>query len=174
MIRLSRRATLLSITAGIGVGAGWSSRVIAAQSEAQEISWDDLIPEGVPYAEIIADGEYDEASDIWRPVFDKNGIRMNTKLDGKTIKLPGYIVPLDTSSDGLSEFILAPYMGACIHVPPPPPNQIIFVNSKTPWPADRQWEPIWVTGVLSVNLQDSGIAETGYEITADRIETYEW
>ena len=56
---------------------------------------------------------------------------VNTELDGKQVKIPGFIVPLDVAKDGtVSEFFLVPYFGACIHVPPPPPNQIVYVTTS--------------------------------------------
>ncbi len=52
-------------------------------------------------------------------------------LDGQQVKLPGYIVPLEVNEEGrTTEFLLVPYYGACIHVPPPPPNQIVHIFSE--------------------------------------------
>ena len=67
-----------------------------------------------------------------------------------------------------------PYVGACIHVPPPPPNQLVFVTTETPWPAQDLWDAIWVSGRLSAKLQSTELAEIGYEIRAERIAIYEW
>lgn len=140
----------------------------------REITWDDLIPPGVPYSEIIADGEKDYLSDTWKPVFDENATKLNTSLDGKSVKLPGYIIPLDMNANGVTSFVLVPYVGACIHVPPPPPNQLVFVATETPWPNDNLWDAVWVSGRLSARLQSTEIAEIGYQIDADRIDIYEW
>ena len=101
----------------------------------REITWDDLIPPGVPYSEIIGDGEMDAANDTWRPIYDENGAKLNTSLDGQRVKLPGYIIPMDLGADGVTSFVLVPYVGACIHVPPPPANQLVFVTTERPWPA---------------------------------------
>ena len=91
----------------------------------REITWEDLIPEGVPYGEIIGPGQIDAVNDTWVPQFDKNASKVNTALDGKGVKLPGYIIPFDVSADGVTTFMLVPYVGACIHVPPPPANQTV-------------------------------------------------
>jgi len=50
-------------------------------------------------------------------------------IEGKLIRVPGYVVPLLGDFGGdfetLEEFLLVPVYGMCIHVPPPPPNQVI-------------------------------------------------
>lgn len=141
---------------------------------AREIEWDDLIPPGVPYSEIIGEGDLDEVNDTWRPIFDANATKLNEALDGAYIKMPGFVLPLKIGNDGITEFVLVPYVGACIHVPPPPPNQLVFVNSKTPWPGDRLWDAVWVTGLMRTELQSTEVAETGYALVADHIEIYQW
>ncbi|MBV0913851.1 DUF3299 domain-containing protein [Anianabacter salinae] len=140
----------------------------------REITWDDLIPPGVPYAEIVGEGDLDEQSDTWSPIFDENATKLNTELNGASVRLPGYIIPLDIEAEGLTSFVLVPYVGACIHVPPPPPNQLVFVTTKDPWPSDQMWDAVWVSGVLSARLQSTAIAEIGYEIAAQEIEIYTW
>jgi hypothetical protein len=139
-----------------------------------EIMWEDLIPPGVPYSEIIAEGEMDEQNDIWRPIFDSNATKLNPLLDGAYIKMPGFILPLEMSTDGVTSFVLVPYVGACIHVPPPPPNQLVFVTTQTPWPSDDLWEAVWVTGQMQHDIQSTEVAETGYMLQADAIEVYIW
>lgn len=166
--RFTRRQFMLTAAAGALLPCG----VMA--SPFREITWDDLIPPGVPYSEIIGDGEIDEQADTWKPIFDENATKLNTALDGVSVKLPGYIIPLDTGADGVTSFILVPYVGACIHVPPPPPNQLVFVTTATPWPSENLWDAVWVYGRLSTRLQSTEIAEIGYQIVATSIEIYEW
>lgn len=141
---------------------------------ATEITWDDLIPPGVPYSEIIGEGVMDEQNDIWRPVFDANATKLNPALDGAYIKMPGFIIPIDLTSAGVSSFVLVPYTGACIHTPPPPPNQLVFVNAITPWPSDDLWDAVWVTGRMQHELQTTEVAQTGYVLEAEFMEVYEW
>jgi hypothetical protein len=141
---------------------------------AREIMWEDLIPPGVPYAEIIGEGEMDEAADLWNPVYDENGVKLNPDLDGAYIKMPGFIIPFDVTADGVTDFMLVPYVGACIHTPPPPANQLVMVKAKTPWPGDELWDPVWVTGAMRTQLQSTDLGQTGYAITADAMEVYEW
>lgn len=139
-----------------------------------EISWEDLIPPGVPYSEIIEVGEIDARNDYWRPVFDANATKLNPVLDGAYIRMPGFIIPIDLSTEGVTSFVLVPYVGACIHTPPPPPNQLVFVTTETAWPGDDLWEAVWVTGQMQHEIQSTGVAETGYALKADEMETYVW
>ena len=146
----------------------------AVATTAKEITWDDLIEPGVPYSQIIGEGEVDEQNDRWLPEFDENGTKLNAALDGAYVKLPGYIIPWDISSAGVTSFILVPYVGACIHVPPPPPNQLIFVETQTPWPSDDLWEAVWVTGTMRHAFQATELADIGYALEADKMEVFEW
>lgn len=147
---------------------------LARANTAIEITWDDLIPPGVPYSEIIAEGEMDERNDIWRPIFDTNATKLNPTLDGAYIKMPGFIIPIELLYSGVNSFVLVPYVGACLHTPPPPPNQLVFVTTDTPWPNDDLWEAVWVTGQMQHEVQSTEVAETGYALKADAIEVYVW
>ncbi len=165
---IDRRATLMLISGSIAVPK------MAFSSTPREIMWDDLIPPGVPYSEIIGEGELDEENDFWNPIYDANASRLNEDLDGAYVRLPGFVVPFDIGAEGVTEFMLVPYVGACIHTPPPPANQLILVNSAVPWPGDLIWDPIWVTGTMRTQLQSTNLGQTGYFIEADQIELYEW
>lgn len=165
---LTRRSTLLLLTATAAVPTTALART------PKEIMWDDLVPPGVPYSEIIGEGEMDVASDIWNPIYDANATKLNEALDGAYIKMPGFIIPLDASAEGVRDFILVPYVGACIHTPPPPANQLVMVNTQRPWPGDRLWDPVWVTGTMRTQLQSTDLGQTGYSIVADGMDIYEW
>ena len=96
-------------------------------------------------------------------------------LDGQYVKLPGYVVPLESDEGGvLSEFLLVPYFGACIHVPPPPPNQIVYVKLAKPFMLRSMADPYWVTGKINTKVWTSDIADSDYVLTADKIEIFEW
>ncbi len=146
----------------------------AFANTATEITWDDLIPPGVPYSEIIGEGEMDWHNDIWRPIFDANATKLNPALDGAYIKMPGFIIPIELSTDGVTSFVLVPYVGACLHTPPPPPNQLVFVTTRTPWPSQDLWEAVWVTGQMQHEIQTTDVAETGYTLNAEQMEVYVW
>ena len=124
---MSNRRTTLMFLAGL---VAFPKTVLAATPRV--IMWDDLIPPGTPYSEIIGEGELDEANDLWNPVYDANGIEVNEELDGAYIKMPGFIIPLNITAEGVSNFMLVPYLGACIHTPPPPANQLVIVTVEKP------------------------------------------
>lgn len=128
----------------------------------------------MPYSEIIGEGELDEQNDTWRPVFDANATKLNAALDGAYVKMPGFIIPIDLGAEGVTSFVLVPYVGACIHTPPPPPNQLVFVTTETPWPSDQLWDAVWVTGRMRAQVQSTEVAETGYALSADAMEIYVW
>jgi hypothetical protein len=92
------------------------------------------------------------------------------ELDGKRVRIGGYVVPLDFDATKIKEFLLVPFVGACIHVPPPPPNQIIYVKAGEGFEVTGQFDPVYVTGTLKTARQFTGLAATGYTMEADRVE----
>ncbi|MCE0494033.1 DUF3299 domain-containing protein [Vibrio salinus] len=95
------------------------------------------------------------------------------ELDGSLVKIPGFVIPLEGDENTVTEFFLVPYFGACIHVPPPPPNQIIYVNMPQGAPVQRLWDIIYVIGTLKASEMSNDIAQAGYTIQADSIEPYD-
>lgn len=95
---------------------------------------------------------------------------IKTELNGQTVKIGGYVVPLDFSATKITEFLLVPFVGACIHVPPPPANQIIYVKAKDGFQIAGDFDPVYVTGKLSAKITATGLAETGYTIDADSVK----
>ena len=122
----------------------------------KEISWDDLIP--------------------WTAVFDPSEVKFNEKLNNKEVKIPGYIIPLEYEGQDIKTFLLVPYIGACIHVPPPPANQIVYVDTKKSWEGLNWWEPVYVTGKIKIEsrqMQFFEMVDIGYEILAGDVESYQ-
>ncbi len=78
----------------------------------------------------------------------ERGEDVNTSLDGELVRLPGYALPLETMEQGVSEFLLVPFVGACIHVPPPPPNQIVLAQLESPYKVKDLYDPVIITGKL--------------------------
>ncbi|WP_405231864.1 DUF3299 domain-containing protein [Lentisalinibacter salinarum] len=96
-------------------------------------------------------------------------------LDGRTVQLPGFIVPLESDEGGLiSEFLLVPYFGACIHVPPPPPNQLVYVTLEEPFNLVSLQQPYWIEGTLQVEEYSSEVADSHYTMRAHRISKYNY
>ncbi|KUO61369.1 MAG: hypothetical protein APF80_05935 [Alphaproteobacteria bacterium BRH_c36] len=95
---------------------------------------------------------------------------LKTELDGQKVKIGGYVVPLDFTATKVTEFLLVPFVGACIHVPPPPANQIVYVKAKDGFTVKGEFDPVYVTGKMSAKITPTGLAETGYTIEADAVE----
>ena len=97
-----------------------------------------------------------------------------TDYNDVQVKIAGYVLPLDFEETTVKEFLLVPYVGACIHVPPPPPNQIIYVTSEDGIEVDGMYEPVWITGTLETASLSSDLADVGYMMTLDEAEPYEY
>jgi uncharacterized protein len=90
-------------------------------------------------------------------------------------RVPGYMVPLEDTLNEVTEFLLVPYPGACIHVPPPPPNQLVHVtmDSGKTTPVRPFWEPVWVQGIVTIaEVQNSYGAVSFFQMMATQIDTY--
>jgi uncharacterized protein len=96
--------------------------------------------------------------------------RVVPELNGKLVKLGGYIVPLDFEATRIKEFLLVPFVGACIHVPPPPANQIVYVKSEKGVDITGSFDPVSVTGTITTESAATGLADAGYSIDADAVE----
>lgn len=95
------------------------------------------------------------------------------ELDDMLIRIPGYIAPFDfESSKKHREFLFVPYMGACIHTPPPPPNQIIFVRADPAVRVPDIWAPYWIEGVLTTEKNENDLGNTAYALTLTELEPY--
>ena len=156
---------------------------IAIAQEFPEMDWDDLVPTDFR-AEAILDkyGDFAELPDEDPRVQEImqeleaafKAAPVVESLDGTKLKLPGFVVPLEADGEKVSEFLLVPYYGACIHVPPPPANQTIYV--KVPEDEARKmevFETVWVSGTLSAKPFDSDLATAGYQIEAANVEPLE-
>jgi len=96
--------------------------------------------------------------------------RVVAELNGKRVKIGGYVVPLDFESTTVKEFLLVPFVGACIHVPPPPVNQIVYVKTKTGLEIKSMFDPVTVTGTIKTEVTFTGLADAGYSIDAEVVE----
>lgn len=96
------------------------------------------------------------------------------EFDDTEVRLAGFVVPLEFDDEmNISEFFLVPYFGACIHVPPPPPNQIIFVRYPEGLQLDELYTPYWVTGTLNIETVENETALAVYSMDAGEIVEYE-
>lgn len=92
-------------------------------------------------------------------------------LDGRRVSIGGYVVPLDFDATTVKEFLLVPFVGACIHVPPPPANQIIYVKSPKGFEVSGSFDAVTVTGTLKTTVAFTGLADAGYTLDADAVTT---
>ncbi len=150
-----------------------------------ELGWDDLIPDDFiqpenPFATMsqeaidkLLDGSEASKAELARleeafyfaPVVDD--------LDGKRVKIPAYITPLDFDNQTrLSEFLLVPYLGACMHSPPPPANQIVHANTGDAIEMENLYDPIWAIGTLRTEAVESNLATSGYRIEVEKLVPY--
>ncbi len=95
---------------------------------------------------------------------------LNLALDGQMVRLHGYVVPLEDPKGELKEFLLVPYLGACIHTPPPPENQIVHVRASSVPHGLRTMDALSVSGVLKVHRQNSAMGVSGYEFSDARVK----
>ena len=90
-------------------------------------------------------------------------------LDGRRVAISGYMTPLMVEERQTKIFLLVPYVGACIHVPAPPANQIVLVETEELVPVRPMWEPFTAVGTLSVETLDTGLAEVAYTMRLERM-----
>jgi hypothetical protein len=94
-------------------------------------------------------------------------------LNGRVVRVPGFVVPLEDYVESASEFLLVPYFGACVHVPPPPPNQMVYVEMQGRRKAHfGWWEPIWLEGTLHINTVESPYGVVGFHMDGVKVEPY--
>jgi len=149
----------------------------------REIGWEELMPPGeadrlaqiyqqqmaMLYSSPIAEGS---PADAMVQIGTFNTVK---ELNETKIRIPGYTVPFEYGSNAMiSEFLLVPYYGACIHAPPPPPNQTIFVIAEEPIKLRDLAQAVWINGTIYTQTQESDLADAAYTIKVDSVEVYEY
>jgi len=149
---------------------------------AREFDWDALIPEDWQPETLFEQYNVDELSDddpraqellekllaLWKeaPVVPA--------LEGQRIKLPGFVVPLEMDTQKIDQFLLVPYYGACIHVPPPPANQTVHVVTRKGRAFEGElFDTVWVTGTMRVERLESELAISGYRLEDALVAPFE-
>lgn len=113
--------------------------------------------------------------------FDLQESKTVAELDGVTVRIPGYALPLEFNQVGATEFLLVPYVGACIHTPPPPANQMVYVTIPKPFVMQNLFEPVWITGTIKTHSASVALSyvdgqadiAVGYVLTGASIEPYQ-
>lgn len=133
------------------------------------VEWADLIPPEVLESLLKSPGA--EEDDPYRRAFAPTDV--NPAMDGQKIRIPGFVVPLEFDEEQtISQFFLVPYFGACLHMPPPPPNQIILVDAPEGVKMTAIYEPFWLEGEVSTVITDNGMAKSAYTMQLDKLSPY--
>lgn len=165
------------------IGWGLATLPVAADSSLSQaelaganyhtLTWDELMPEGwePPYYEVV-DEFSDPVAHAAQTFKAQAPAPLVESLEGMSLRLPGYVIPVKFDDQGVSEFLLVPYVGACIHVPPPPENQIVYVSLKQPLATEDLWTPVWVSGTMTLAKAETQYATAGYQINDAQTEIY--
>lgn len=161
----------------------------SSNSSYQLVEWTDLIPEAdlevllnPPSAlNQILDGSNEDSVENLGEITGQSlysqalsSSRVIQQFDNKKIRIPGFIVPIDSDEkQNISSFFLVPYFGACLHLPPPPPNQIIYGNFSTGYQPENLSEPVWLEGTVKTEIMDTTLGSSAYTMDIDRIEKYD-
>jgi len=100
--------------------------------------------------------------------------RVVPELNGESVRIPGFVVPLEFDDDQtITQFFLVPYFGACLHMPPPPPNQIVLVDVPGGFKLEALYTPFWISGVLKTAVTENVVATSAYTMEMRSFELYE-
>ena len=150
----------------------------AEEVEPLTLNWDDLRPEGEleRLEELYAASYMMGGGDHFGGQMSQIGtFNVEQELIGQTIRMPGFILPLDAQPGGeIGEFLLVPYFGACVHTPPPPPNQIVHVVTESPITVEQVWSPVWVWGELTSERVMNELGDAAYTLHLVGHEPYEY
>jgi len=163
-----------------------------SKSAFKTIEWTDLMPKEdleillnpPSYINDIEDGSFEDqissqvanalaaaSDDPYQQALSST--RIVQEMDGQAIRIPGFIVPLEFDDEQtITQFFLVPFFGACIHVPPPPPNQIIFVNYPKGLKVEALYDPFWVSGIVNTSLVENEMAKAAYSMQMKSFELY--
>jgi len=163
--------------------------VHSSSAEFETIDWDYLIPEDdlaalmtpPDYISEIKEGSLEDTFERQiETAFDPStnpyqqalvSTKVIAEMDGQRVKLPGFVVPISVNEQQLvTEFFIVPYFGACLHMPPPPPNQIVYGSYPQGLVQPSLYEPFWLSGQLKTQVYENDMALAAYEM---RVVAYE-
>ena len=173
------------ITSAFIIGFITSNCAYAETQDLLTLGWEDLVPASAvvknPIDELSKEDYYALTDDQYQNLMEEYQTNLEqsmatapivSELDGKKVTLAGYAVPLDFEAETVHEFLLVPYFGACIHVPPPPRNQTVYVQIENGTDLEGLWEAITVTGEMETTRISTDLAEAGYKIQASNVAPY--
>ncbi|MGF1684083.1 DUF3299 domain-containing protein [Photobacterium minamisatsumaniensis] len=157
--------------------AGLMLIVIAGCSPSSEqqvynsLGWSDLIPEDQQsYQQSLTTFEHQALAG---PQMGLSQVQMRTDLSDQHVRIPGFVVPLELDHEKVYQFLLVPYHGACVHVPPPPANQLIHVYTEEGMSLEFTNDPIWIEGQVRTAALDFDVAQVGYTFSLDNAFLYD-
>jgi len=173
---------------------GKNSANIAIPKDAtfETIEWTDLMPEAdlkalenpPDYISEIEDGSEEDVvasqlkgsapadADPYQQALVSKEIR--PEYDGRLVRIPGFIVPLEfDDQETITTFFLVPFFGACLHMPPPPPNQIIYAEFEPGLRLEALYDPFWIKGRIATTLVENDMALAAYSILVAGVEPYD-
>jgi hypothetical protein len=148
----------------------------------KQTEWDALVPKGWDPTQdlkvLLGSGKLKDSDPRAMEALEKmkalwDSAPTEPSLAGARIRLPGFAIPLEIKGGKVTEFLLVPYFGACIHSPPPPANQIVHAISAKALKGMRSMDAIWVNGTLSLHRADTPWGKAGYRLAVDKVEPYE-
>lgn len=183
-------ATIVALSISIKAHSAWweifnKDDSTQSQEEVSEVTWEDLIPDDFvqpenPFTTMtqeqidkIMDGSDESNAELERLQEAFNYAPVVDELNGKRVKIPAYITPLEYNGDaGTKEFLLVPYLGACIHTPPPPANQVVHAMSPEAIKIQAMYDPVWAIGTIRTETVKSDLAESGYRLEVEEVLPY--
>jgi hypothetical protein len=160
-------------------------------SSFKTIDWDNLMPEDdlnallnpPSYIDELEDSPLEDLTneqlqiDLTAAVDDRYqqalvSTKIIKEMDGQAVRIPGFVVPVEFDEETITEFFLVPYFGACIHSPPPPPNQIIYVYAPDGLKLNTLYDPFWISGIISTTLVENYMATSAYSMKMKSYKPY--
>ncbi|GEM78920.1 DUF3299 domain-containing protein [Vibrio superstes] len=146
---------------------------MSVQAEVLELTWLDLVPEHEKeqvMLSVMQQANMNNHDETSTDVAEQPLIgTVRSELNNTVVKIPGFVIPIEGTSMAVKEFLLVPFYGACIHVPPPPQNQLIHVVMEDFAEIKGMWEVVYVTGTLTTQAFEHDLANVGYRIDGNKI-----
>jgi uncharacterized protein len=162
-----RPVQIVLLVAGVAIFLNPGPRSLPERAEGSGPSTSEARLAGLPEVDWMTLGELDYRAGT-----------MSDALEGlvdREVLIPGFMVPLDDFAETVAEFLLVPYFGACVHTPPPPPNQLVYARTATPGGvAVEWWDPIWIRGVLRLDPEESVYGEVSWSMVVEEVIPYEY
>ncbi|ABE48971.1 DUF3299 domain-containing protein [Methylobacillus flagellatus] len=189
IVAIGGHVSALAADYKVGERIGEVKAISQANPTYKTLDWDDMMPVDWDPMKSLKELDLDKLDDADPRAIEAleqmrsawNDAPIVQKLDKQRVQIPGFVVPLDMNGTQVREFLLVPYFGACIHVPPPPSNQVIHIILPKTLPKDqqktldlaaRQYGPISVSGLMETVASNTSMGFAGYRIKAERLMPY--